>query len=233
VDFVLPEDARVPSASAAEQVVATLRRLIVEGAIPPAARLREAQLAAGFEVSRQTVREAIRELVHDGLAHHDRHRGAVVVDLGPDDVADIYVVRRTLEVAGAERVHVAADAAVDEVGEALARLAAIAPSGTWAEVTRADMGFHRSVVALAGSPRLVRAFDAIAGELTFCMSVLRQVGQEERVPAAIVADHRGIAEAVAARDSELARVRVSEHIELYAARLTQALGGRRETLVQT
>jgi DNA-binding GntR family transcriptional regulator len=111
VEFVLPDDLRLSSASASDQVVASLRRLIVEGAVPPGARLRETQLATGFEVSRQTVREAIRELVHDGLARHDRHRGAVVVDLGPDDVTDIYVVRQTLELAGAERAHRAGDAA--------------------------------------------------------------------------------------------------------------------------
>jgi DNA-binding GntR family transcriptional regulator len=233
VEFVLPEDVGVPSASAAEQVVATLRRLIVEGEIPPGARLRETQLATGFEVSRQTVREAIRELVHDGLASHDRHRGAVVVDLGPDDVTDIYIVRRTLELAGAERVDVASDADVQGVADALARLAETAPSGSWADVTGADMALHRSVVALAGSARLVRAFDAIAGELTYCLSVLRHVGQEERDPATIVADHEGIAAAVAARDPALASARVSEHIELYATRLAHALSERRETLVQT
>ena len=232
MDFELPPQVRLPSASAAEQVVATLRRLIIEGAIPPGARLREAQLAAGFDVSRQTVREAIRGLVHDGLVRHDRHRGAVVVELDERDVADIFTARRVLETAGVERLAEAGDAAIADVGHAFELLAVAAPGGDWAAVVNADIAFHRSLTALTGSPRLIRAFDAITGELAFCLSVLRHVGQEARTPATIISEHARIAGAVSDRDPDRARVLVAAHLDLYVGRLAETVEARRDALVE-
>jgi DNA-binding GntR family transcriptional regulator len=231
VEFELPQDARLPSASAAEQVVTRMRRLIIEGRIPPGARLREAQLTGGFEVSRQTVREAIRKLAHDGLVRHDRHRGAVVVELDAADVLDIFAVRRLLETAGAGRVLEAESESVANVERAFERLAAAATSGSWAGTVDADIGFHRSLTALTGSPRLVRAFEAITGELAFCLSVLRLVGDEERSPATIISTHAPIAGAVADRDPVRARELVEDHLDRHGAVLAQALAERRSAAV--
>jgi DNA-binding GntR family transcriptional regulator len=232
VAFELPPHVRLPSASAADQVVATLRRMIVEGAIPPAARLREAQLATGFDVSRQTVREAIRQLVHEGLVRHDRHRGAVVVDLAESDVIDIYAARRVLETAGIDELLEAADEAVADVARAFERLVAAAGGGGWSDVVDADIAFHRTIAALTGSPRLLRGFDAITGELAFCLSVLRHVGDEARTPETIVAEHAGIAAAVARRDSGRARKLIAEHLGQNAHRLARSLVKRRAAVVE-
>ena len=232
VDFELPQHVRLPSASAAEQVVAALRRLIIEGGIPPGARLREAQLTAGFDVSRQTVREAIRALVHDGLVRHDRHRGAVVVELNERDVADIFTARRVLESAGVERVAEAGNTAIADVGHAFELLAVAAPGGVWTDVVNADIAFHRSLTALTGSPRLVRAFDAITGELAFCLSVLRHVGQEARTPATIISEHAVIAGAVSDRDPDRAKALVAEHLDVYLGRLAASVEARRDALVE-
>jgi DNA-binding GntR family transcriptional regulator len=231
VDFELPPQVRLPSASAAERVVATLRRLIIEGAIPPAARLRETQLAGGFDVSRQTVREAIRQLAHDGLVRHDRHRGAVVVDLDAADVTDIYAVRRVLETAGLDRLAAVDAEAITAVERSFEQLAGAAAGGGWADVVDADIAFHRSLTALSGSPRLVRAFDAITGELAFCLSVLRHVEHEARTPATIISQHAPIADAVTDRDAGRACALLVEHLEVHAHRLAQSLDDRRAAVV--
>jgi DNA-binding GntR family transcriptional regulator len=232
VEFELPEQVRLPSASAAEQVVATLRRLIIEGHVPPGARLRESQLTAGFDVSRQTVREAIRTLAHDGLVRHDRHRGAVVVDLDGADVMDIYDVRRLLETAGVDRVPKASDERIANVERAYERLVAAATGGSWAGTVDADIAFHRSLTELAGNPRLVRAFEAVTGELAFCLSVLRLVGKEEQSPDPTISSHEPIAAAVVDRDSARARTLVQDHLDRYGAELAQALAGRRRAAVE-
>ena len=231
VEFELPPQVRLPSTSAAEQVVATLRRLIVEGAIPPAARLRETQLASGFDVSRQTVREAIRQLAHDGLVRHDRHRGAVVVDLDAADVTDIYAVRQVLETAGVDRLATVDAEGIADVERRFEQLAGAATGGGWADVVDADIAFHRSVTALSGSPRLVRAFDAITAELAFCLSVLRHVEHEARTPATIISQHAPIADAVTDRDPERLRTLLIEHLGVHAHRLAESLDARRAAVV--
>jgi DNA-binding GntR family transcriptional regulator len=232
VDFELPPQVRLPSTSAAEQVVARMRRLIIEGVVPPGSRLRETQLAGGFDVSRQTVREAIRQLAHDGLVRHDRHRGAVVVDLDGDDITDIYAVRQVLETAGVDRLAQADAEAIASVERAFEGLAGAATGGGWAHVVDADIAFHRSLVALTASPRLVRAFDAITGELAFCLSVLRLVGDEERTPATIISEHAPIAGAVGDRDVPRGRALVFDHLDVNARRLAQTLDDRRAAVVE-
>jgi DNA-binding GntR family transcriptional regulator len=231
VDFELPPQVRLPTASAAEQVVAAMRRLIIEGAIPPGARLRETRLAGGFDVSRQTVREAIRQLAHDGLVRHDRHRGAVVVDLDGGDMSDIYAVRQVLETAGVDRLADADAEAIAAAERAFETLAGAATAGGWTAVVDADIAFHRSLVAVSGSPRLVRAFDAITGELAFCLSVLRLVGDEERTPATIISEHAPIAGAVSDRDVPRARALVFAHLDDNSRKLAQTLADRKAAIV--
>src|SRR5262249_11060440 len=140
-----PRDA-APSGSAPDQVIGLLRRQILEGRIPPDAPLREVAFAESFGVSRNAIRAAIHGLVHDGLARHERHRGALVVRLLEEDAHDLYAARRLLEVAAADRLQVAVEGQIAAVGAAYDDLAEAVASGQWTEVVLADVAFHRSIV---------------------------------------------------------------------------------------
>ena len=74
---------------------------------------------------------------------------------------------------------------------------------------------------------MVRSFDMVADELAFCLSVLRQVAQEERAPAAIIAEHESIAAAIAARDVETTRTLVIRHLDVNVRQLARTLSERR------
>ena len=94
---------RITRQSTADQVAALLRERIVRGELQPGTPLREVPLAASIGISRNTMREAIRGLVHEGLVRHNVHRGVTVTKLTENDVADIYRVRRLLECAAVEK----------------------------------------------------------------------------------------------------------------------------------
>ena len=53
--------------STAEELAAVLREMIMSGALPPDAPMREAALSERFEVSRRTVRDALGVLEHERL----------------------------------------------------------------------------------------------------------------------------------------------------------------------
>ena len=62
----------------AESVHATLREQIFAGELPPGTALSVPALASRLNVSRTPVREAVQQLINDGLAVYTRNAGAKV-----------------------------------------------------------------------------------------------------------------------------------------------------------
>jgi DNA-binding GntR family transcriptional regulator len=87
---------------------------IVAGDFVPGERLDEVQLASRFGVSRTPIREALMQLSAIGMVEIRPRRGAMVVDLGPQYVFEMFDVMAELEgMAGAHaaRRHTLADKA--------------------------------------------------------------------------------------------------------------------------
>lgn len=67
------------------------------GKMAPGSKLIEAQIAEQLDVSRGPVREAIRQLVEEGLLEHVPYRGTVVRALTLKDIEELYSFRTLLE----------------------------------------------------------------------------------------------------------------------------------------
>src|SRR3954466_9020915 len=81
----------------AEWVADALRNEVVEGRLLPGARLPEKALSDALKVSRNTIREALSQLVAERVLVREAHRGVYVAVPGPEDVRDVYRARRLLE----------------------------------------------------------------------------------------------------------------------------------------
>lgn len=73
-------------------IAETLGERIIKGALPPGSRLLEVQLAGEMGVSRGPLREALRVLEKRRLVRILPRRGALVTDMGPEDVRCLYEV---------------------------------------------------------------------------------------------------------------------------------------------
>ncbi|MEV8479530.1 GntR family transcriptional regulator [Streptomyces sp. NPDC051173] len=151
--------------STAQRVADTLRDRIEGGGLPPGTQLSEEALGRELGVSRNTLREAFRLLVHESLVVHRLNRGVFVRVLEPADVTDIYRVRAALETAGVRAAASAAPALRTAVAGAVARGERAAAAGDWPEVASADLRFHRALAALGGSARIDSAMDRLLAEL--------------------------------------------------------------------
>jgi DNA-binding GntR family transcriptional regulator len=169
------------------------------------------------------VRSAISTLAHEGLARHERNRGAVVVRLTVADAHDLYAARRVLEVTAADRLPVARELHVDAVAAAYRRLEQAVAGEQWTDVVMADVGFHRSIVGLHGSPRLLRCFTTLESELAYFMSLIRLSEREEARPEHILAEHVALSRAIAERDVREARAAITAHLAYYEERATTFL----------
>jgi DNA-binding GntR family transcriptional regulator len=197
--------------STLEQAHRVLRDAIVDGEISQGAHLREVHLAQTLGTSRSTVREAIRQLVQEGLAEYKLHRGTFVLAFSPSDWLDVYVARETIEVGVATRL-LQDDGELDLGGiqEAMSdlRRAAKGQRRPSEAMIAADLRFHQELVRLVRSPRLDRAYETLAAETRM---LLRH--HPEYPWRTYVSDHEDLLAALAERDARLPEL-VAEHLRL-------------------
>jgi DNA-binding GntR family transcriptional regulator len=94
----------IDRASTTEQVLQELREAIIDGRIAQGEALREVSLATTLGTGRSAVREAIRQLVQEGLVEYELHRGAFVRVMSLADRLDVYVAREAIETGVAKRL---------------------------------------------------------------------------------------------------------------------------------
>lgn len=191
-----PGLAAVERVSTTDHVLRALRTAIVSGAIRQGDQLREVQLAASLGTGRGPVREALRQLVQEGLAQHEVHRGIFVRHIRAEDVVDVYRAREAVEAAAAELL-IAASTDLAPLRSRVDEMARIAGAGgTWRELSDVDIGFHETLVALSGSDRLVRMYATLAAESRMHLYEYPPYSFEQTV-----VDHEEIAAALEARDA--------------------------------
>lgn len=78
------------------QISDQIAERILDGGLMPGERLRETELANSFEVSRATIREALRLLEQRGLVQIRPQRGAQVTQLSVKELEDLFEVRASL-----------------------------------------------------------------------------------------------------------------------------------------
>jgi DNA-binding GntR family transcriptional regulator len=203
----------IERASTTEQVLTELRDAIVDGRIPQGEQLREVPLSRELGTGRSAVREAIRQLVQEGLVEHQMHHGAVVRVVSLEDRLDVYGAREVIE-AGAVRQILDRDEPVDlsPLREALhAMRQALANQGAVTDaVIAADIRFHRELVDLCGNPRLSRAHETLAAETRMLLR------HHPVYPAAdYVGDHEGLLDALERRDPGTQEL-IVQHLRLSA-----------------
>ncbi|MDP8977540.1 MAG: GntR family transcriptional regulator [Actinomycetota bacterium] len=206
----------------AEQILDVLRGQILGGKLRPGTPLREITLAEKFDVSRNTVREAIRLLVNEGLVRQDMHRSAEVTQHTLADLRDILRARATLELSAADALGRASDEQLAGLGRCVALMQRAVDAQDGNAAVEADLAFHRGLVALLGSSRLDRFYEGLQRELRLGLATLdRQVPYQGKVR-----EHRQLAELAAGRDADGLRAAVAAHLEETEAELVSLVGER-------
>ena len=152
-----------------EQVRDSLRDAILSATLPPGTRVGEAETATALGVSRTPVREAIRELVQEGLLAFVPHRGAVVVTVSDDEIAASYRVMSVLEEEAMSRAAVRLTPQdMEELHGMIDEIADWAKRGEFVAANNADVKFHAKIADVAQLGLLRRTWTTIGdlGRLT-------------------------------------------------------------------
>jgi DNA-binding GntR family transcriptional regulator len=140
-----------------------LREKVINGSFTPGQRLVEASLADEMDVSRGTVRDALKELEDEGLIENIPRRGTYIVDLGPADVREVYDLRAAIEMRAVRLVVERSPRGAPQVQlrQIIERIEKAVIAGDGRRAQELDMAFHGELYRLSGSRRLEEAFRRI------------------------------------------------------------------------
>lgn len=213
----MTEFAPVGRESTASIIARRLRAAIRDGGLTPGTQLGEADLAASFQVSRGTLREAMQRLVEEGLVDGERHRGLFVRQLSAEDVQDVYVTRNAIEQAAAQLIlRGDRDAIADELDVVHEQMNAAVQRGDQDAVGQADVRFHEMLVARSGSRRLMRMARTLLIETRMCIRALQ--GSYE-MPEELVGEHSALVTAIRNGNRALVLGLIDAHMEDAVQRL--------------
>ncbi|MBX7445958.1 MULTISPECIES: GntR family transcriptional regulator [unclassified Arthrobacter] len=134
-----------------DRVYAQLQEDILKGRLGPGSRLLVAHLAERFGTSQAPVREALRRLTEEGLAVTVPYSGTVLKEPTWDEIEDIYLMREELEAFAVRRILEHPPVKLQPIRRALRELQRAVKAGDAMGIIDADMEFHRSICAAAGS----------------------------------------------------------------------------------
>ncbi len=190
-------------------ILGELRRVILDGAVPPTTVIPLREVAVLFGVSHIPVREALKTLIGEGLVTHRPQRGYQVAQLTPRELREMYIVRDTLETASlaaaatnageAERAHLLA------VNELLERAILDDDPETYQRQSRS---FH---VALTRPSRMFRLLHMLEAAWNVTEPVQSMVHIDRCDRERLHSDHIAMLDAFLARDVERLLAVADEH----------------------
>ena len=213
------------SQSLRQQVYEALKRIILEGDLASGERIVETKLAKQLDVSRTPIREAIGQLKKERLIVSKPNGGFIVATLSAKDAAQLYDCRIALEqlsVEGACRK--IADKQLKQLkkyvllAEKLTETPTDKPDSL--QLLEIDYQFHHLIAESSGNQWLLTLLEQVFDK----MALLRvQTTRHNPQVLEIRLEHRDIYEAIALRDSELAKATVKLHLMSSKARVVKEL----------
>jgi len=205
VDF---DEPAAPNRSAADAVFVGIIHALEARQIFPGQRLVEVELAASFEVSRNSVREALQRLAAEGIIDLLRHKGAAIRLLSVQETLDVLDVAERitglLASTAARAIH--QGQCGKPVENALKRLAQADKAADFEAFSKGRRDWYRALLGLAANRELKRLFPAIQMPIVYAQYRLPGL-QRLRLR-----DYRVIARHVLAGDEGAADLAAVAHV---------------------
>ncbi|MFD5099291.1 GntR family transcriptional regulator [Streptomyces albidochromogenes] len=193
-----------------ERVADALRAALIAGELRPGDVYSAPSLAARFGVSATPVREAMLDLVREGLVDTVPNKGFRVTEVSERQLDEYNHIRSLIEIPTVAGLATTADPAALEALRPVARsIVTSAAAGDLIAYVEADRRFHLGLLGLAGNAHLVE----VVGDLRkrsrlYGLTALVERGLLE----ASAQEHLELLDALLARDAERARAIMTRHL---------------------
>lgn len=145
-----------------ENVAAALRMKILNQELAPGTRVVEQNLSKELGISRGPIREALRQLEHEGLVEYVRNAGCSVKKITAEDLYELYLMRANYEILSVELcggVFTEEEtAAMERVLEEMRTI----QDGDVNHVVFCDYALHKIIMEKSRLPRLMKAWEELS-----------------------------------------------------------------------
>lgn len=196
-----------------QKIYESLKHLILNGDIPPGAKLNESQVAQQMDTSTTPVREAFRQLAAEGLIKIEPWKGAVVQEYSTDEIQEVFQCRQVLET-------LALDLTISRLEKLSTReeifrqmeedIALSEGEDAFSGFVGRNSGIHNFWIRGSGNRRLMSLMESLNDVLIHDRNFSAMDEQRRRE---IVDEHREIFQAVRLLNREEARAALIRHIE--------------------
>jgi GntR family transcriptional regulator, carbon starvation induced regulator len=199
-----------------ERAAARVEADIVSGALAPGSRLAIADLAAHYGIGATPMREGISRLLARGLIVAIGQRGFRVSEISHSDLADITRLRVLIECEALRQSMARGDSAWEgAIVSALHRLRRYAEQNGEGlregspEFDTLHKGFHTSLIAQCGSPRMLDAHSYLYDQAYRYRRIMMKTFEDCDE---FISEHRRLADLVIARQSPEAEANLAAHL---------------------
>lgn len=202
-----------------ETVYEQLRADMISCKLAPGAEIREAELAARFDMSKSPVRDALMRLEREGLVITLPRQGYRVAPVSLGDVLDMFHLRAALERACIERIVARATDEQLKTLDTFRHFVAAQWEGGFIAFNRA---FHRRIAELGGNARMRDQLNDLIDQLERAVQVsVANIRQGD--PQVLVNEHVEIIDALQARALKRAQRLAERHIAQAGRRVSNAI----------
>lgn len=206
-----------------------LKSMIYEGRLAPGQRLVERDLSRTLAVSRIPLREGLARLESEGLVRSVPNSATYVEDFSPEDVLEMYSMRRLLEPLAARLATLRCPSAlIPSLRRLCDQMTIDTKDQDWAKLDRTDYQFHRAIVEASRHTRLMRAYDLCHIQITGMRAGYAHL--KESPPDTTAAEHKLIVDCIGRGDARGAEKATYQHVSRALAMLEKNLGFRLDQL---
>ncbi|WP_189860102.1 GntR family transcriptional regulator [Streptomyces poonensis] len=209
-----PVSAPAKQPPAADRVYAHVKQGVLERRYEGGALLTEGELADEVGVSRTPVREALLRLEAEGLIKLYPKKGALVLPVSAQEIADVVETRQLVEEHAVRKTVPASPQLIARLEELLEQQRAQAAAGDLAAAAVTDRCFHAEIVRSGGNEILSRLYDQLR-DRQLRMGVAVMHAHPDRVTKTL-AEHQEILEALRGGDADAAVDIVHRHVSWFS-----------------
>jgi DNA-binding GntR family transcriptional regulator len=207
------------------RAIEALREAIVTGSLEPGSLHSEQTIASKLGLSRTPIREALLQLVNEGLVAPVPNRGFRIAELDVEHLAYVLQFRAAIEGCGASRMAASADPdRLARLGAELKRQRAIIKAGDRLLWVQANTDFHTILAESSKNTLMIEAFMPLATHtkrLGYRMNHRAQRMKES------LDEHSAIVDAIRRGDADRARTMAEEHLYITTVLMKQLFADNR------
>ena len=203
--------AKVAHSTLNQKAYTQLREMILSGSLARGEQIDERRLAAEMDVSRTPLREAIGQLVTEGIIEYRPYRGTTVRSFTARQVNDLYQVRKALEaLAIRHAIPKLSQEHIETIRKILEDVYQALERGDLDAYNAADRRFHSAIVQIAANETLSESLHRLSAQIQMVRAI---ANRDPHVVERTARERPLILAALEARDADAAARLMEEHID--------------------